>query len=255
MIRKNKQSRGQITIFVIIALIIVGVIILIFILWRRPTVTISPTENPESYIQKCLEDYTKEAIDLLSEQGGDITPEGSVTYQGKNITYLCYNLNFYKPCVNQRPMLIEHIEEQITDYLEPRMRNCFASLKEELEKRNYIIEYRGMNITTDLQTKRVVVTINRKLLMTKNQETRSFDKFRAQISSPIFDLAKVAMEISNQEAQFCNFDVIGFMITYPKWDIEKFRTGDSDVIYTIKEVSSGEEFTFAIRSCAMPPGF
>jgi hypothetical protein len=253
MIRKNKKA--QITIFVIIALIIVGVIILVFILWRRPTITIAPTENPEAYIQECLEDYTKEVIDILSANGGDLVPEGSLLYGGKNITYLCYTSSYYNSCVNQRPMLIEHMEDEISNYLEPRMRACFVGLKEELEERNYVIEYGGMEITTDLRTKKVVVEVDRKLLMTKNEETRSFDKFKAQISSPIYDLARVAMEIANQEAQFCNFELVGFMVTYPRWDIEKFRTGDSDNVYTIREVSSGKEFIFATRSCAMPPGF
>jgi len=44
------------------------------------------------------------------------------------------------------------------------------------------------------------------------------------------------------------------MIIYPKYDIEKFRTGDSDTIYTLKDTPTGKEFIFAIRSCAMPAG-
>jgi hypothetical protein len=255
MIRKNKNKHAQVTIFIVIALIIVVAIALIFVIWRRPTVTISPTASPEAYIERCMKDYTKEAIDLLSEQGGDIEPEGSVMYKDKEITYLCYNTNFYTPCINQRPMLIEHIESEISNYLEPKMRSCFSSLKSELEKRNYVVDMGSMNIITDLQTRKVITTAERKLQITKNQETRKFEKFKESVANPIYDLAEIAMEIANQEAHYCNFDILGFMIIYPEYDITKFTTGDSDIIYTLKEIASGKEFTFAIRSCAMPAGF
>lgn len=251
--RKNKQNKGQVTIFIVIALIIVAGLLIIFLIWRKPTLTVFPETNPSAYIEKCMKDYGKEAIEILSEQGGDIEPEGSIRYKDKNITYLCYNANYYVPCVNQRPMLIEHIEQEITNYLEPKMRSCFSSLRDELEKRGYTVSMGEMNIVTGLQTRKVSITAERSLKLTKNNEVRNFEKFKASLANPIYDLAKIAMEISNQESHYCNFDVLGFMILYPKYDIKKFREDDS-TIYILKEVASGEEFTFAIRSCAVRAG-
>jgi len=248
-----ERKKAQVTIFIIIALIIVVAIALIFVVWRKPVTTVSPTTNPEAYIEKCIKDYTEEAVKILSEQGGDINPEGNVMYEGKNITYLCYNANFYQPCINQRPLLIEHIEKEITNYIKPKMQECFSSLRTELEKRGYAVELDEMNATTELQTRKVIATIGRKLSITK-QDTKKFEEFKAQVSWPLYDLAKIAMEIANQEARYCNFDILGFMIIYPEYNVEKFRTGNSDNIYTLKEVASGKEFTFAIRSCVMPAG-
>ncbi len=249
------SRRGQVTIFIIIALIIVVAIALIFVIFRKPAISVSPSENPESYIEKCTKEAAEEAIDILSGQGGDISPEGSVMYNGKKITYLCYNANFYLPCINQRPMLIEHIENEITDYIKPKVQECFSGLRSELEKKGYQVKLGSMNLTTKLQAKKVTITIDRKTEMTKNEETKKFDRFTAQASSPIYDLGKIAMEISNQEAHYCNFDILGFMIIYPEYNAEKFRTGNSDTIYTLKEIASGKEFKFAVRSCAMPAGF
>jgi hypothetical protein len=45
------------------------------------------------------------------------------------------------------------------------------------------------------------------------------------------------------------------MMLYPEFEIEKFRTGESTTIYTIKQRKTGERFRFAIRSCVIPPGF
>ncbi len=248
-----KCKRSQVTIFIVIALIIVVAIALIFVIQREPIRGVSPETDPEAYIEKCIRDATEEAISILSEQGGDIEPEGSVMYKGKEITYLCYNANFYLPCINQRPMLIEHIEGEITDYIEPKVQECFTSLQQELEKRNYQVSLGSMNISTELQIKRVIVTINRELTITKNQETRNFEKLEAQVSSPIYDLAEIGNEIASQEAKYCYFNVNGFNSNYHDFEVRKDMTDDSK-IYAVKELTSGKEFKFATRGCVMPRG-
>ncbi len=251
MSKQNKS--GQVTIFIIIALIIVVAIALIFLLRREPTTGVSPETDPQSYIEKCARDYTKEAIANLSRKGGDIEPEGSVMYKGEEITYLCYNANFYLPCINQRPMLIEHIEGEITNYIESRVKDCFSSLQQELEKRNYQVSLGSMNISTELQTKTVIVTINRKLTITKNEEIRNFEKSEAQISHPIYDLAEIGNEIASQEAKYCYFNVDGFNSNYHNFEVRKDMIDDSKV-YSVKEIASGKEFKFATRGCVMPRG-
>lgn len=248
------SKRSQLTIFIIVAIILVAMILLIFLLWRKPTAEISPETDPSAYIEQCAEEAAEEAIAILSENGGDIEPEGSVTYDGKEITYLCYNENYYKPCINQRPMLIEHIEQEITNYVEPKVEECFLSLRQELEDRKYDVSMGSMDITTELQTKKVIVAVKKKLNIRKNEDTRKFTEFKAGISHPIYDLAEIAMEVVNQEARYCNFDILGFMIIYPDYDADKIRLGDSNTIYILRDIPTGKEFTFAIRSCAMPAG-
>ena len=115
MIRKRNNKKGQVTIFIILALIIVVSVIIIFML-RRPVETeIVTEENPYGYIRACTLDALKNAVDILGMQGGDIYPKGSVMYLGRNITYLCYTSNFYSTCINQRALLIEHIQKQLSD--------------------------------------------------------------------------------------------------------------------------------------------
>jgi len=248
-----KNKKAQLTIFIIFALIIIVVIVLLFLLIKGPEIDILDEENPQAYIESCTRDAVEEALDILVEQGGDIEPTGGVMYKGKNLTYLCYNANYYMPCVNQRPMLIEHIEQEITNYISPRVSNCFTALKSDLSGR-YEVQMGDMELTTKLQTKQVVVNIKRDFQMTRGDNVRSFKEFKANLAHPIYEIGKIAMEIANQEAHYCNFDVLGFMIIYPKYNIQKFRTGDSDTIYTIIDIPTNQEFKFAIRSCAMRAG-
>ncbi|MDP7521220.1 MAG: hypothetical protein QF567_03225, partial [Candidatus Pacearchaeota archaeon] len=57
------------------------------------------------------------------------------------------------------------------------------------------------------------------------------------------------------ESGYCNFDELGYNILHPQYDVRKFITGNSDIIYTIKDIGTEEDFVFAIRSCKLPAGF
>jgi len=247
-----KSKLSQVTIFIIIAVLIVLIALLIFFLWRPPSTT-TITENPQFYIESCVKESAEEAIDILSRQGGDIKPELSLGFMGENLTYLCYYHGNYKSCVNQRPMLIEHLQDEISEYVEGNVSECFSSLKAELEDKGYTVSVAGMNVETELQPERVVVNVDRKLVISRRDETRTFEKFDSQAASPLYELAEIAMEIVNQEAEFCNFENLGFMITYPRYDIRK-DSFEGSLIYTITDLETQHSFKFAVRTCVMPAG-
>lgn len=257
------NRRAQVTIFIILAMIIVVAIIILFLLIRKPDLEIEDVENPQAYIESCVRDFTEEAIELLSKQGGDIVPSPKTTYLGEEIAYLCYTGNWYLPCIMQEPGLVEHVEDEITDYIYDRTENCFQSLKSGLEKKNYYIEIGSMEIDTKLKTGEVVVNIQRDFKMTKREEVRSFTEFNVKILSPITSILETASQIANSEAKFCNFDILGYMIYFPQYKLDKVRPSASlkegiemgDTIYYILHKPSNKEFKFAIRSCALPPGF
>lgn len=247
-------KRSQITIFVILGLILIVGLIMVFLLLNPPKVRVIDEKNPQAFIESCTKRAVEEAVDILSKKGGDISPKGYISYNGTEITYLCYNENVYDPCINQRPLLIEHIEKEITNYITPIVTECFNELENKL-RNNYDVEGSGFKIETMLQSKNIAVKINRNIKITREGEAREFNEFRMHLISPIYDFAKIGMEIANQESRFCNFDELGFMILYPNFDVTKFITGDADIIYVIKEVSTDQKFTFAIRSCTLPPGY
>jgi hypothetical protein len=124
-----------------------------------------------------------------------------------------------------------------------------------LEDRGYRVKFGIMDVETELHTKKAIINIYREMEITKNQETRKFDKFTSIVNHPIYDLAEIALQIVNQEAKYCNFEYLGYMAFYPNYKIEKFRTSDGVKIYQITEKTSQESFKFAIRGCVVPPGF
>ena len=91
--------------------------------------------------------------------------------------------------------------------------------------------------------------------ITKADETSTYNNFKIIFPTRLYDISVVVQEITGQEARFCNFEQQGFTLFYPEFDIDKFRTGDGDTIYTISHKKTNEAFRFAIRGCVIPPAF
>lgn len=253
-IKNKKREKAQVTFFIILGLIIVVSIVLFFLLRGIPKMEIIDENNPQAYIESCAREAVEEALGILSPQGGDIKPKGSILYNNTDITYLCYNINFYERCVNQRPLLDNHIEQEITNYITPIVADCFQTMEAKFKKR-YDIETSELRIETSLYPEQIQVDIYKYFKMSREDKLREFNHFKMNMVHPIYNFAEIAMEIVNQETKYCDFDLLGYSILYPRYDFNEIMTGDGDIIYTIKEIVTGQEFKFAIRNCVLPPGY
>ena len=175
----NKRSKkAQITIFIIIAVLIVVAILLFYFLMRQKNLETQRMLDPNSYVENCVKDYVEEAENLMLPNGGYIQPENYKLYQNNKVAYLCYNKNFYFPCINQEPVYIEHLEEEIKNYIKPKIDECFYSLKLELEERNYQIDTGELEIDAKVVPGRIEVNIDKKFELTKNEDMRKYDHFK-----------------------------------------------------------------------------
>jgi len=251
------NKRGQMAVWVIVALVIVVTIVLVFILRGKvaPVVGVQGTEDPKGYIDNCVRKNVNDAVDLLLPQGGFINTQHTKTYKSINIEYLCYNQGNYYPCINEHPMFLNEVKEEIFDYTNGKIEGCFEDYKVEMEKRGADIVLEPMNMNIELAPERIYVAIDRKVTMTQKEESYSIDEFNIEIINPVYDLGRIAMEIASQEAKYCYFEYVGYMILYPKFKISVFPMSDNTKIYTIEDKKSGKKMNIAIRSCAIPPGF
>ena len=248
------SKRSQVAIFIILGLIIVVGLIIVFFLFKPLEISVVDENNPQAFVESCTRQATEEAISLLSPRGGDISPRGYISHEGEDIKYLCYNERFYESCINQRPLLVEHIEDEITKQITPIIADCFFDLRQSLGNR-YDIEESEMIIDTRLQSGHVAVKIDKNFKISRRGDVRDFNQFRMNLVHPIYELSKISMEIVNQEISYCNFDELGYNILHPQYDVQKFITGNSDIIYTLRDIETEESFVFAIKSCTLPPGF
>ncbi|MFC1682121.1 hypothetical protein ACFL0X_00720 [Nanoarchaeota archaeon] len=258
------EKRGQVTIFIIIAVVIVAAVVLFFV-FRSGAVPGIPgfgkDVNPETFLDECIEPEVREAVDMLSLRGGDLDSSLYKTFkfeaegEFRNITYLCYNQNYYQACINQQPMLMSHLSDELKEYISNDVEVCFDELVSGLEKQgNEVIVNNANELEVDLLPGKIKVELDRKITLTKNNVAEEQESFEIIIPSKFYDLASVAHEIVNQETSFCNFDYLGFMAFYPEFEITKFKTGDSTTIYTVENKKTKERFRFAVRGCVIPPG-
>ena len=248
------NNQGQIFIFVVVAIVLVIGVLIIFLLRGPLEMRLTDESNPNAFIESCTREAVEEAVELLQEGGGDINPVGFFQFEDRPITYLCYNANYYESCITQRPLLIEHMQQEITDYITPKISDCFFNLESDLRRR-YTVESGTLAIETILQPETIVVSIQKNLELSRENEVRTFEKFSMVANHPLYNLGEISMTIANQEAKYCDFDELGYMILYPQYDITKFVTGDATIVYQVTERNSDESFRFAVRSCALPEGY
>jgi hypothetical protein len=253
------MKKGQVTIFIVLGILLVGAIAFFFIIRQGylPNIGGSKEINPNSFLESCIEDKILESVGILSMQGGKINPELFQTFKFDedtkpwNITYLCYNQNSYDRCINQEPMLINGIENEIENYIKSDVKICFDELEKNLKKQNYEVsaKYNGFDI--NLNQRGITLLIDGEINLIKNGENSKMQNIGAIVQSNLYNLLLVAHEILNSESQYCDFNKESYMMIYPEIKIELFSNSDGEKIYSIMEREIENIFRFAVRGCVI----
>lgn len=262
--KKDLNKRGQIAIWIILGIILVGSFVVFFSINRAPDL-ITPGESDsvfdmQSFLDQCISEYVNEAVEIILPQGGFIAPTNYKYFNNTKIAYLCENIGYFEPCINQHPLLIKEIENEIDKEITPKISGCLQQMEEEFEKQQGEIVYSGGNTAeakVGLNYDIIKVEIDKKTTIEKQGEKRVFEKLTSSVKSPLYNLASIATEIASQEAKYCHFEYAGYSILYPRYKIKKYSISDNFggvKIYSIKDSRSGKIMNIAIRSCAIPPG-
>jgi hypothetical protein len=248
------KNKGQVTIFIIIAVLIVGLAVLfLFIIPRTGVTTVFDEKNPNAFIQTCLEDKIKDTVELISLQGGSIAPEHYFTYNNINIEYLCYINENYETCVVQRPLLKEHIESEIENEIIEDVIICFNSLKESYEEKSYNVDLESGITNVELLPKRVVASFDYVLTVSKTQTDR-YDSFSVVLNNNLYELISIANSIIEWETTLGDIDPRTYMALYSDLKVEKNLRDDGTKIYVLTNRDTENKFQFASRSLVFPAG-
>ena len=258
MQRKNKTRKAQVSIFVIIAVILVVIVGLFFFLKDKVGIKFGGVNqdfitNPEIFIDSCLQPSVRETADLMIKQGGYVNPTLYRDFENERVAYLCYQEDYYYSCVNQEAVLLTHLKDEIREAILPDMNDCFKQLEDGIKRSGGSFTRSNLNYEIKLDSKRITVEISLDGKIEKSGEMNNVKAMRSVITHPLYDLAVVVQEITRQEAEHCDFEQLGFMLFYPHIGVEKFVTGDDTTVYTVIDRESNKNFRFAVRSCVVPP--
>ncbi len=249
---KGVNKKGQITIFIILAL---AMVLILFLLFRGGNfMQFIGGKSPVTQIQDCVEEAVEEAVDVLALQGGSINPEFYFEYKGDKIDYLCYTDEYYETCVMQKPLLRKSIEEEIENYIDDKVESCFNSVKANLEREGYVVGFGEVENSVDLISGNIFVETKSDLTITKDT-TESYKSIKTDVGSKIYELVMIASSIANWEARYGDSETMSYMIFYPSIKVEKKKQGDGTTIYILTDRVSLNKFQFASRSLVLPAGF
>jgi hypothetical protein len=252
----TKNRRGQVTIFIIVAIIIVAGALLIFsFLPQLQTTFGGGAASPQAFIQTCMEKDIQTSVDKLSLQGGSLNPVHYMLYNDEKVEYLCYTNEFYKNCVVQQPLLKQHIESEIMNDIKSKADACFNSMRESYIGKGYTVEMSAGIKRVELLPKRVIMTFNNSVTLTKGSDVQRYNSFNVILNNNLYEFISIANSIIEWEATYGNAETTTYMNYYHDLKVEKKNQLDGTTIYILTDRNAGNSFQFASRSVVMPPGY
>jgi len=249
------DKTGQVTLFIILAVVIVGAGVLIYVFYPQISSVLGVAEqDANSFIETCIEDEIANNVQIVSVQGGDTNPAPYVLYQDEKIQYLCYTEEYYKTCVVQKPLLENQIERELKEGIEEEVRNCFDELKRSFEERDYEVVMREGDIDVQLMPNKIVSTFNYTITLTR-AETQRYESFNVVLNNNLYELVNIANNIIDWESTFGDANADLYMDLYHNLKVEKRKPDYGTTVYILTDKTTQDKFQFASRSLVVPPGY
>jgi len=207
---KKFFKKGQLTIFIIIALLIVSGVIT-FVLLKNKIVkenipsTIQPVYNS---LESCFQNLGEEGIYILESQGGYIYlpdyqkgsynfPSSSyLKFMGNNIPFWDY---FSSTSTEKKQIPSkEEMEIQLKKFIESKIINCDFSTN---YNQGFEININNVNVSPMIQNNKLIIDSTLDLNVTLNNQSFLINNYKTEIKSNLGSLYDDALKVYSQEEQ------------------------------------------------------
>lgn len=245
------SKSSQLTIFIIIAIVLIAAIVLVFLL--TPAKQIFFPTSPKVQLQDCVEPTLERGIQNVSLHGGSINPENAYLYKGKRREYLCFTNEYYKTCKQQRPLLRQYVERELSSYVKPKTRDCMDRVKDNLKARGYSVSGDSeVDVSVGPNSVKVILS---GFSIKKGEGGKRYNEFVVSKNSDLYRLLMLSTSILNWEARYGDSEVTTYMAYYPEIKVQKLKQSDGSKIYKLENRETGDKFVFATRSLSWPSGY
>ncbi len=253
--KREGNKKAQVTIFIIIAIVIVIFAVLVYLLYPTISTTLGySAKSPSQQIQECIQPTITDSINQVSSHGGSINPEFVYNYQGEKLEYLCYTNENYKTCIMQKPMLLESTQNEIRKNILNVSNTCFDDLEKTYQRQGYQVNLKRGTTTVEIVPNKVIVSYNNTLTITKT-DTQSYKDFKVTVNNNLYQLINIAISILGFETRYGDSETTAYMNYYHNIKVEKKKQSEGTKVYIITDRDSQNKFQFATRSVAWPPGY
>lgn len=261
VIKKINGKKGQLTLFIIIAIVIIGVIIILLTLTDTGKNVVknligTQTANVEQDVKNCIDksEFIKNNIRLIEVQGGYLNPKNYILYNNFKVEYLCYTNEYLKTCVMQHPLVLNDIKSEIKTFSETEINKCVNEMKKDLESEGYKVNLGKLNLSIEIIPDNIIFNINYPITIQK-EDVKTYNNFRIKKASSLYQLIMLGTSILNYESRYGDSDPLTFMTLYPNLKVDKQKQGDGSKIYILSDRDNEDSFTFATRSLVWPAGY
>jgi hypothetical protein len=252
------KKRAQVTIFIILAIIIViGVSAYFLLFYNGVNVSKTIKSDPAQYIHDCAKDNANLFLDNVLAHGGVFYNELSdwefLSFNNTKVLLLCYTNETKKNCINRHPLLELEIEKKLTSFLKPKIETCFSEVIDALKPG--VVSEGSMNFSLDVIKGKILFYIEKPITIASGEESTSFRRFDTEVSSNIYELLDVQNMIITREVSCdcqdnnCNADLGKINLDYPQLITARFMTEKHEKIYTLTSSLNKNKFSFAVRNC------
>lgn len=240
-------TKGQVTIFIIVGILIVSVILIFFFVVQPDLLG---QGGARLGFDGCVQDAVENSITELGPKGGFINPEFTYSFQGSEYAYLCYTNEYYKTCTIQVPFLKQHFEENIERSIRDAVNVCYSSAVSDLRARGLDVVSGDIQYGVVLEPGQVRIEVD----APTSVGGANFEKFNIRLNSELYNMLIIATSILQFESELGDSDLDSVRVFYPEFLVTKQKQDEGTTLY---EMSSGEDiqFNFASRSLAWPAGF
>ncbi|MBI5148803.1 hypothetical protein HZA33_03930 [Candidatus Pacearchaeota archaeon] len=201
------NRRAQVTLFIIIAIIIIAGISAYFYYRSSIGVTKTPSNAAEDFFLSCSKNVVSDGIQILEQQGGYIElpkfePGSSYMPFSSQLDFLGAPVQYWyyisgNNIVRQKVPSTADMEKQLADYVANEVKKCDLS---SFELQGYDITYSSSSkATVKITDNKVTIDINYPLTYKYGQTSTRFAKHSIEVDSKLGKFYKTALSIYNSE--------------------------------------------------------
>ena len=198
MNKRELSKRSQVSIFIIIAIVIVAIIGLFFMFRgspeNKPTSQIFDISSFKPYVDECLRSVSKEAVFSIGEHGGYyFVPENS-------LNYISYNVPIYMDKKEKFVPSKEVVEKELGSYIKDALPICFDYFSG-FKASGYSVSLGEIQISPKIKEDSIDINAKIPLTIKKGESTNEYEDFSTTVK-PVYlpKLLALSNDIVNEEA-------------------------------------------------------
>lgn len=200
------NKKGQVTIFIIIALVLVVGVVLFFVFRGGSDIeeNILPEIAPlKLSFENCLKDEFEDIVYLSASQGGYVTlPQSYIAYSFQNLNQYPILIPYYLGSEGAEVPDVDRLEKEFSFGIKSFFKSCLDKLDSE-----YVVsaDYDRATASFDFDTDKIKSEIYLPMSFKMGDSLVRVNKFEFQTDSNFFKLYNVAEKLTSSQKDFGDF--------------------------------------------------